>query len=311
MGTFRRTVPELAWALTGQCTEHHGRLSQGALALMALLERQSADRDEPMRQATEPCAPQLEQLQSLLGLKAVTACDLIAESGAARRRLGSATRVSAWAGRSPGHNERAGKRRQGRTRQGHRSLRRVVVPCAWAARKTSTFVGRTLRRLASRLGRKQAAMAVAHTIVVSISPVRMDGTFYEESRDDRHEAREEERDKQRALAALARWGYAVTWSPVRETAPDYSTSVGCSPLVVSVWGPKRRRLGTGAPRRRKNFVGNAHALLRRPLGSAPQHGAARLWLVLDMRLRMGKGSASGVPWGEGLGRLDGFWLTTS
>ena len=34
MGTLRRKLPELEVALTGQCTEHHGRLIQGALALL-------------------------------------------------------------------------------------------------------------------------------------------------------------------------------------------------------------------------------------------------------------------------------------
>jgi len=34
LGTLRRTLPELALALTGQCTEHHGRLIQGELELM-------------------------------------------------------------------------------------------------------------------------------------------------------------------------------------------------------------------------------------------------------------------------------------
>ena len=58
-------------------------------------------------------------------------------------------------------------------------------------------------------------MAVAHTILVTIYHVLMDGTFYDASRYDRHDAREEERDKKRALAALARLGYAVTLSPVR------------------------------------------------------------------------------------------------
>jgi len=52
-----------------------------------------------------------------------------------------------------------------------------------------------------------------------------------------------------------------------------------------------------------------------PAGSVPeaarrsgsQLGGARrraLWLVLDRRLRMGEDSASGVPWGDGLGTGD-------
>ena len=173
-----------------------------------------ADLDEQIRQATEPFAPQLEQLQSLPGVKAITARDIIAAIGTERRRFGSAKRLSSWAGVSPGNNERAGKRRKGRPRKGNRYLRRVLVQCAWAARKTPTCIGRTFRRFESRLGRKKAAMAVAHKILVIISHVLMDGTFYEESRYDRHDARQEERDKQRALAALERLGYTVTLSPV-------------------------------------------------------------------------------------------------
>ena len=110
----------------------------------------------------------------------LTARDSIADIGADMSRLGSAKRLSSWAGMAPGNNERAGKRRKGRTRKGQRSLRRVVVPCAWAARKTPTCIGRTLRRFASRLGRKKAAMAVAHTILVIIYHVLIDGTFYDQ-----------------------------------------------------------------------------------------------------------------------------------
>jgi len=185
-----------------------------------------ADRNEQIRQAMEPLAPQLEPLQRLPGIQAITARDILAESGTAMHRFGSAKRLASWAGMAPGTNARAGKRRQGRPRKGHRSLRRVWVPCAWAARKTPTCLGRTLRRFESRLGRKQAAMAVAQTIVMIISHGLMDGTFYEASRDDHHEAREEERAKQRAIATLERLGYAVARSPVHETAQTRPISVG-------------------------------------------------------------------------------------
>lgn len=214
LGTLRRKLPELELALTGQFTAHHGRLIQGELELLELLERQIADLNEQIRQATEPFAPQLEQLQSLPGIKAITARDIIAEIGTEMRRFGSAQRLASWAGVAPGNNESAGKRRKGRTRKGNRYLRRVLVQCAWAARKTPTFVGRTFRRLESRLGRKKAAMAVAHKILVIIYHVLMDGTFYDESRYDRHDAREEARDKKRALATLESLGYHVALSPV-------------------------------------------------------------------------------------------------
>jgi hypothetical protein len=86
----------------------------------------------------------------------------------------------------------------------------VVVPCAWTTRKTATFVGRTLRRLAARVGGKKAAMAVAQKIVVIIDPLRLEGTLYEEERYECLFPRQEARERQRALKALERLGYAVT-----------------------------------------------------------------------------------------------------
>ena len=122
--------------------------------------------------------------------------------------------AQAWAGLSPGNNASAGKRRKGRTRRGNRYLRRVLVQWAWATRKTSTFLGRTFRRLEARLGGKKAAVAVAHKILVIIYHLLLEGTFYEEDRYDRLLPRQEERERQRALKGLERLGYAVTLDKV-------------------------------------------------------------------------------------------------
>ena len=146
---------------------------QGALELMALLEWQIAVLDEQIRQATAPFTPQLEQLQSIPRIQAITARDLIAEIGTKRHRFGSAQRLASWA---------------------------------------------DVSALGSRLGRKQAAMAMTQTILVSISHGLMDGTFYDEARYDRHDAREEEQAKKLAIAALERLGYEVALSSVYETA---------------------------------------------------------------------------------------------
>jgi transposase len=98
-------------------------------------------------------------------------------------RCGDAARLASWAGGCPGHHERAGKRYRGNTCTGHRSLRRVLVPCAWGARKTPTCLGRTLRRLDVRIGKKTAALAIAHPIRVIVYPLLTLGTSDEEARD--------------------------------------------------------------------------------------------------------------------------------
>jgi transposase len=196
-------------ALAGQCTEHHARLIQGALELIDVLDRQSAALDEQIGTLAESLAPHIEQLESIPGVETPAARAIFAEIGQDMRRFGSATRLSAWAGMAPGHHESAGKRRRGKSRKGNRYLRCMFVQCAWAARKTSTCLGRTFRRLEGRIGKKQAAVAVGRTIVVLMDHVLREGTFDEEERYDRLRPQEEERQRKRAIKALEPLGYAV------------------------------------------------------------------------------------------------------
>lgn len=214
LGSLRGKLPQLEVALEGQCTEHHARLIGGALELVDVLDRQIAEIDHQIDALLSEMVPQLEQLTSIPGVSDITARDILAEIGVDMRRFGSASRLASWGGLSPGNHERAGKRRKGRTRKGNRSLRRVLVQCAWATRKTATFLGRTCRRLEARMGGKKAAMAVAHKRAVIMSHLLLEGTLYAEERDDRLVPRQEERARQRASKALERLGYTVTLDKV-------------------------------------------------------------------------------------------------
>jgi transposase len=196
-------------ALAGQCTEHHARLIQGALELIDVLDRQSAALDEQISTLAESLAPHIEQLESIPEVETTAARAIFAEIGQDMRRFGSATRLSAWAGMAPGNHESAGKRRRDKSRKGNRYLRRMFVQCAWAARKTSTFLGRTFRRLEGRIGKKKAAVAVGRKILVIMYHVLREGTFDEEERSGRLSPQEEERQRKRAIKALEQLGYAV------------------------------------------------------------------------------------------------------
>src|SRR5262245_64009542 len=125
-----------------------------------MLDRQIATLDQQIGVLVAPLQVQIAQLDSIPGVDIIAARDILAEIGTDMSRCGDAARLASWAGVCPGHHERAGKRYHGKTRKGHRYLRRVVVQCAWGARKTLTFLGRTFRRLAVRLGTKERALAV-------------------------------------------------------------------------------------------------------------------------------------------------------
>jgi transposase len=106
-------------------------------------------------------------LDTMPGIARPTAEMLVAEIGTDMRRVPSAAHVASWAGVAPGHHESAGKRPSGKTRQGHRFWRTVLVPAAHAAARTKgTYLSAQYRRLATRRGKKRAIMAVAHSMLV-------------------------------------------------------------------------------------------------------------------------------------------------
>jgi transposase len=213
LGRLRRKLPPLELALVGQFTAHHARLIQGALELIDLLDRHIAELAQQIGVLVAPLQTQIAPLDSIPGVDLTAARDILAETGTDMSRFGSATRLASWASVSPGNNESAGKRRHGRTRPGNRYLRRVLVQCTWAARKTPTFLGRTFRRLEARLGGKKAAVAVAHKILVLVYHLLAEGTRYDEQRYAHLQSKQEER-RRRAVKTLESLGYHVALEKV-------------------------------------------------------------------------------------------------
>lgn len=225
-GRLRRKLAALELALQGQFTTHHARLMALALEVIDLMNRQIAELDQQIGELITPLYPQIEPLISIPGVEATSARMILAEIGTDMRRFGSDARLASWAGGCPGNHESAGKRRRGHTRTDNRYLRRVLGPWAWAARKTSTFLGRTFRRLEARVGGKKAAMAVAHTILVMVSHLLAEGTLYDEERYNRLAPQQEARQRRRAVQALQALGYRVTLEMVRSPSATQHTSPG-------------------------------------------------------------------------------------
>jgi transposase len=210
LGSLKHKRPQLALALTGQFTAHHGTLLGLLLELIEMLDRQIATLDQQIGALVAPLQAQIAQLDSIPGVDIIAARDILAEIGTDMSRFGDAARLASWAGVCPGNHESAGKRYRGKTRKGNRYLRRILVQCAWGARKTPTFLGRTFRRLEVRIGKKKAALAIAHKILVIVYHLLAAGTCYEEARYDQYNPRQEARERQRAIKALERLGYTVT-----------------------------------------------------------------------------------------------------
>lgn len=212
-GVLRRKIPQLLVALEGNFTEHHGFLVAMNLELIDHLNAQIAQLEHRMVQLMEPLQEQAQRIQTTPGISKTAASIILSEIGTDMSRFGSATRLSAWAAICPGNNESAGKRKSGKTCKGNRYLRRVLTECAWAARRTDSFLGRTFCRLQKRIGGKKAAVAVGHKILVIVYHLLNEATVYDESRYNRPARKQEEQQLKRALATLQQLGYQVQLMP--------------------------------------------------------------------------------------------------
>jgi len=219
-GKLRAKLPELERALAGRVGPHQRFLVAEQVAhvdfLDAAIERVSAEIAERVR----PFEAAVAGLDTIPGVGRWTAEVLIAELGTDMSRFPTAGHLASWAGMCPGNNESAGKRKSGKTRKGSPWLRVALTEAAQAAGRTKdTYLAAQFRRLAARLGRKKAAVAVGHTILVIAYHLLKDpdsvyrdlGVHYIDQRDRQALGR-------RLLQRLQGLGYKVTLAPADPAA---------------------------------------------------------------------------------------------
>jgi transposase len=115
----------------------------------------------------------------------------------------------------PGQQPHRGKRRSGRPTKGNRWLGEALTECAWAAaRSRDTYLAAQYWRLARRIGKKKAAMAVGHSILVIAWHLLANDCDYQDLGGDFFVRRDADRARQRAVAQLQALGYRVTLEPL-------------------------------------------------------------------------------------------------
>jgi transposase len=150
-------------------------------------------------------------LCSIPGISQRAAEGFLAEIGLDMMRFASAGHLASWAGMCPGNQQSAGKRLRGRCRKGSPWLRKLLVEAAHAAAHTKhTYLSAQYHRLAARLGKKKAMMAVGHTILVIIYHVLCDQEGYHELGGHYFEERDRQAIEKRLVRRLEKLGYEVS-----------------------------------------------------------------------------------------------------
>jgi transposase len=112
---------------------------------------------------------ELGLLQSVPGIKQLSAASIIAETGADMSYFQNAGALVGWAGLRPRNDESAGKIKGRKTLHGNKYLRIMLTQCAWGASRTkSSAFFRRYNNLKKRMNHNKALMANARKLLVVI-----------------------------------------------------------------------------------------------------------------------------------------------
>ena len=191
-GRMKAKRAALIEALTGRFDDHHAELAQMLLNQIDALSAQigtltgrieeligampaargvNADGTTGPGAGTGPGAavlPALARLDEIPGISLAGAQGILAEIGLDMTRFLTAGHLVSWAKLSPRTIQSGASNRSGKTGKGNPYLKGILGEAAAAAARTDTFLGERYRRLARRIGKLKALVAVARSILVII-----------------------------------------------------------------------------------------------------------------------------------------------
>lgn len=212
---LREKIPELVRALQGRFTDHHATMLRLHLDHIDHLDQAIASLDERIDQVIAPFAEIRDRLETIPGVARRNAEVILAEVGPEVSRFPTSAHLASWAGLCPGNNESAGKHHSGKTRKGDIWLVDALTQAAWAAsRSKDTYLAAQYWRLVRRIGKKRAAVAVAHSILVIAYHLLASQTTYQELGGDYYLKRyDPQRRTQQLIRQLEALGHKVTLEP--------------------------------------------------------------------------------------------------
>lgn len=211
VGTLKGKHDKLLPAVQGDLGAHQRFMLTSLLNHLDFLTLEITRLDEKVAERLEHFAELIIRLDAIPGVGRRGAEEIISEIGTDMTRFPSAANLASWARMCPGNNESGGKRRAESIGPGNKWLRSALVEAALGASRTKkSYLRAQYYRLAARKGRKRAAIAVAHSILVIIYHMIKSGNSYEDLSATYFEERAKSRVLTRAVQRIEQLGYRVT-----------------------------------------------------------------------------------------------------
>lgn len=214
-GRLREKHALLEQALQGKVTAHHRFMLIQHLSHIDYLDEAIHNLDQEIAQQTHPFEQQLARWDQLPGVSRRIAEIILAEVGADLQQFPDAKHLASWAGLCPGNHRSAGKRQSGKTTRGSPWLRAALTEAAHGAARTRHSYYQTLyHRLAARRGIKRAAIAVAHSLLVTGYCLVTRQEDYHDLGPNYFDSRHPDTVKRHSIKRLEQLGFAVTLTPL-------------------------------------------------------------------------------------------------
>ena len=232
-GRLRVKHAALIEALTGRFDEHHGELADMLLeqidGLSAQIEHLDARVEQLLADIPAAQAPPgsigpdgkpaylaaVDRLDEITGIGRHAAQAIIAEVGLSMTVFPTAGHLASWSRICPRAVQSGAKTRAGKTGKGNPYLKSALGEAAAAAGRTNTFLGARYRRLARRIGKIKALVAIARSILVIVWHLLADPTArYRDLGPEFFDNRiRPERRKHNHVRQLEALGYKVSLEP--------------------------------------------------------------------------------------------------
>jgi transposase len=180
-GSLVRKRDQLQKALHGRFTEDHRFMIELIMDTIDSIDSFIFRIEKQISLNAQAIENDLALLQTIPGISYQSAVGIVSEIGTDMVVFPSSKHLASWAGVCPGVHQSAGKQKSSRITEGNNYLKTTLIEASWASSHTlNTHLAFKYNKLSLRRGKKKAAMAIGHDILVSAYHILRDKVPYRE-----------------------------------------------------------------------------------------------------------------------------------